>query len=387
MAKNTYDSSQLRHTAPLLFSPEVIRVVSRSRLVRLEFLTSLFDKNYKKYFPFKIPDVNLALPLIHLSEALQSLSSSEGFLRHIEEYKNNVDSTYFVTTLAAYFQVHGYSIVLEPEDNNAGGKADICIKDSISIVDVECKYPRKDATRELLPEVRAIDRTLRKYVTRPCHLFITYQNSLDAQALEKLGEFLSKRLSAVTAEGNIYHDKDVKIDVTKLLHEFEDKDIEVSLVLENFQTKSFHPTWIINRQGVGIGYAKTGVSGISSVLKQLKNSRHKVQSDRPFLVAIQSDSFVGERQENERALASTFQPQKNTRISGVVLVRWHYSIENGIEFVFDYISNPYARIPLAAEVAHKLFHRRPELPSSGHYSYTPFEFYRESQPDIFWPDP
>jgi len=89
---------------PIKVSKELLEVVPEPTIrERIQHLVGLFRYDYEKLFPTQIDEAAF-LYLAHLSLSLETLNSCEGFDAHLAQFKNDVDSTYLVTTLASYLR-------------------------------------------------------------------------------------------------------------------------------------------------------------------------------------------------------------------------------------------------------------------------------------------
>ena len=70
---------------------------------------------------------------------------------------------------------------------------------------------------------------------------------------------------------------------------------------------------------------------------------------------IDGNIILGSQDANNRALASAFQPQVNTRFSAAILVDYHPTFEN-LELVYEFkvVPNPFAKFSMSKEFE-KLF--------------------------------
>lgn len=315
---------------------------------KIQHLVGLFKQHYETLFSVEIDEITF-LFLSHLSLALEALQDCDGFDAHLKEFRNDVDSTYLVTTLAAYLSPRVQQITLEPETPSTSKRADIKVElETGRTIFFECKNPKKEVLTQLRGEQEPMYEALKGRVSRPCDVFLSYKETLTDDELARLGQFLEERLPLVTGEGTILDRDGIKIEVTNIRDSFQDiGEVQVQLVLENYHANERNPVNMINRDGVAIGFTKRGVSVISNLEQQLKASRRKVPREAPFVLAIHSDYLTGTLDDNLRAISSLFQPRKHTSFNGVLLMRWSYNFRDLIDHEFHYVNNPYARNPVA----------------------------------------
>jgi hypothetical protein len=104
---------------PTLYSKLPKDLISR----HFEFLIKTFKLDYKKYFPTSVTNESDLLFLIHLSRSLERLKDCDGFADHIKEFKNGIESTYFVTIIADYLITQSSKLSLEPTSDGLQKKS------------------------------------------------------------------------------------------------------------------------------------------------------------------------------------------------------------------------------------------------------------------------
>jgi hypothetical protein len=342
---------------PIQIKSELLQLIPQDLIhTRIQYLINLFKEKYEKLFETQIADQATLLFLLHLSFSLENLKDCSGFEDHLNEFTNDVDSTYFVTTLANYLQTRGYPVELEPQAGGISKRADIRIRiDGVPLY-LECKNPRRKILSSLRSEQEPMYNLLKAKINRPCDVFITYEHPLSQQQLEELGLFLESRLPMVTSEGTICDRDAIKIDVTNLRESFQDiGDVLLQMILENYPAAERNPVTIINRNGIAIGFVKTGVSVLDNLERQIKASLRKAPSDAALVVAVQSEYLTGSLDKNIRQISRLFHPKKFTSINGILLANWSYNFHSLIDFNFQYINNPYSVNPI--QDIHRLFRR------------------------------
>lgn len=332
----------------LKINPDLLNKIPVEILTKnLQFLIDTFKNEYKDLFPTAIGDEGALLYLMHLAESLRSLSICNGYSEHISEYKNDVFSTYFVTTVARYLQRKVQTLVLEPTIEGINKKSDISVEYFGNIIYFECKNPRKEVLSELVVEHEQMYSILSDYITKPCDISITYKNSLTVDSLHSIGQIMSERLIHVTGEGTIFNRDDIKIDVTNVRTEFVDiGQMTMSRMWENYHENEINPGTIINRNGKSMFLIKKGVSFSNNIERQFKNSKNKVPKDKPYVLCVLSEYISGSLADNINFVSSLFQPNKYTSFNGVLFVRYSYNFNQLINYDLNFINNPYARNPI-----------------------------------------
>lgn len=337
-----------RVEVPIRVTKELLKVVpDRQVRERVQHLVGLFKQDYEKLFPVEIGEHDF-LFLAHLSLALGALEGREGFDAHLAEFRNDVDSTYLVTALAAHLLPRVRDLELEPEPAPSGKRADIRVElEDGREVFFECKNPRREILGMLREEAEPMYEALRGHVPRPCDVTVAYEEPLSEEDLTRLGSFLEQRLPLVTGEGTILDRGSIQVDVTRVRERWEDVgEVLLQMVVPNRRGDARNPVTVVNRGGVAMCFVKRGAPFSGIVEQQLRASRGKAPRDAPLVLAVQSDLLTGPVADNVRAVSALFQPQKHTSFNGVVLVQWSYNFGSLIEHEFDYVNNPYARNPL-----------------------------------------
>lgn len=313
----------------------------------LNTLVDVFKKDYTKYFPAKISTITEALYLTHLGTAMQALKEVDGFEKHVQEYRNDIDSSYFVTVLADYFLPLVDLLELEPSFDLHSKYPDIKIQFNGESIYLECKNPKKNIMDGLMKEQRKMYESLSSVVKQyPCNLTVTYNEVVSEKLLTSLVKTLKERLAHVSGEGSIYYQNGIEVAVTnkgKLSADI--GEAYFSFILENSYSER-NLINIISVDGIAISFVKRRISVIDNITNQFKKCSKKVPETESLVLAIQSEYLTGHPSENMKIISSLFQPKRFTSISGVLLSNWDYSVENGIENSFIYINNPYARNPV-----------------------------------------
>ena len=333
---------------PIQINADLVSKYSKDLLVKhFKFLAHTFKRDYQKYFPLKITDESDLLYLIHLSRSLEALKDCVGFTDHIKEYKNDIDSTYLVTTLASYLLSRKSKLTLEPVSANISKKADILAIIDNQEVYFECKNPKTDILAPIVKEHEKFYEELHTSIFKPCDVFITY-NELDDKQIQDLKDFLKKKIPFITGEGEILNRNGVKVEIINVRDKFTDiGSVKLSMLLENYMEKALMPTTLINRNGVALGFTKNNVNAYKNIESQIKNSKNKVSKDKPLIAVINSEGLPGKFSDNVSFVNTLFNETKNTSFTGILFIRWQYSFEKLIEYEFTYINNPFARNQLS----------------------------------------
>jgi hypothetical protein len=329
---------------PTLYSKLPKDLISR----HFEFLIKTFKLDYKKYFPTSVTNESDLLFLIHLSRSLERLKDCDGFADHIKEFKNGIESTYFVTIIADYLITQSSKLSLEPTSDGLQKKADILATINGQDIYFECKNPQHDILSPIEKEHEEMYAALHSSVNKPCDVSITYQDTLTTKQLSDLGDFLKAKLPLVTGEGKILNYEGVKVEVTNVREQFTNiGDIRITRLWDNYQEKALHPGSIINRNGIAMMFFKTGVTAFKNIESQIRNSKNKVPKDKPLIAVIHAEGIPGKLIDNIEFVNSLFNENKYTSFNGVLFVRHCYTFQRLIEYQFHYVNNPFARNQLS----------------------------------------
>lgn len=311
------------------------------------FLVKAFGPEYKSLFPTEVlyePDL---LHLMHLSQALEKLKNCEGYSEHINEFKNDIESTYLVTIIAEYLLPKSEKIILEPSSDEISKKADILAFIDGQEIYFECKNPRLGILNPIGEEHEEMYSILHENVTKPCDVSITYQNRMSRDRLIELGKFLRAKLPLVTGEGTILNFQDVRVEVTNVRNQFQSiGDIRMTRFWDNYHEKSLQPGSLINRNGIAMMFFKSGVNAFNNIENQIRNSKNKVPKDRPLIAVIHAEAIPGKLTENIQFVQSLFNENKYTSFNGVLFIRYWYTFKNLINHDFHFINNPFSRNPI-----------------------------------------
>jgi hypothetical protein len=80
------------------------------------------------------------------------------------------------------------------------------------------------------------------------------------------------------------------------------------------------------RNGSTISITGPNVNYEDVLLKLIKKSTGQAVKEKPFILAISMNNMVGNWANNIQAIQSSFQPNKNTRFTGVLLIEYFVRI-------------------------------------------------------------
>ncbi|MGL6403668.1 hypothetical protein ACSZM0_15295 [Aeromonas hydrophila] len=330
---------------PITINEEILNYLDIQQLrTSIKSLATLFKMDYQNHFPLNISTIAEALHLIHAGTSLNKLNIVAGFDKHIKEYTNDKDSTYFVTVMADYLYSLTEELELEPSFDKHPKCPDIKIIFDSKPLYIECKNPKKDIVSGLSFEQKPMyDRLSHIIKAFPCNLSITYENPLSTDELTDLAVILAERLESATGEGTIYNRDGIEVGVTNLGGLSSNVgEMDFALILENKYSER-NLINIITKNGIAMSFIKKGVSVRKNIERQMKNCSKKVPYSESIVLAIQSEYLTGHIRDNIKMISQLFQPNKFTSISGVLLSNWNYDIDCIIKHNFIYINNPFAR--------------------------------------------
>ncbi|MFC1932273.1 hypothetical protein ACFLXU_01415 [Chloroflexota bacterium] len=319
----------------------------------------LFRSKAAYLIPDKINDVMTLQWIIRLSQSMKILKQYEGFERHLNTYtKSQVKSSYFVTTIACYLVEKGVDdLILEPQIASTGKNPDILVNLKGEEVYLECKTIDSKQF-DYLEEHNKMLEILHKYLNVPHQIDIRYKKSIPDTELHNLGKELHERLHHVKRDGKIINNDNFEVGV-QVRDEYMPLTIKFSMfgIMEDLVDHCRYPShsYGIDRHTISIGGPQVDFSKI--LRAKLSRSRKQYPDDKPYMLMIDGGIILGSQDANNRALASAFQPQVNTRFSAATLVDYHPTFESlGLVYDFKVVPNPFAKFPISKEFE-KLFYK------------------------------
>lgn len=302
-----------------------------------------------EYYKFVLPngklisDVRIYL-LDYLNSALDIIKNCKGFYKHIAEYKNDPESSFFVTVLADVLVGYGLKIELEPDILGHDKKPDLFafqMPDGIGVY-FECKQP-KDDTKNLLPEQRKIFDGIEDVISDQYSLSIFYRKELSTHEIEILSDAIKKSLQD---DSNIYENRcivdDDNLGIRLCISGMTD-NIERNMLIEiagipNFSDKKGYTNVNgINRYGKNIVFLKSATK--NTIDSQLKNSRYKVPKGSPYVVCIDFSGPRFDTDEYSKYILRHFEMSDYTAFSGVLLVEHGLLHDRKYSVQLHYIEN------------------------------------------------
>ena len=89
----------------------------------------------------------------------------------------------------------------------------------------------------------------------------------------------------------------------------------------------FYPAHAYMIEGKSISIAGPLVDFSKVLKKKIKDSRKQSTYENPYILVIDSSWFLGDMKENIRTIQTSFQPNQNTRFSGVLFVKQMHMIK------------------------------------------------------------
>lgn len=321
----------------------------------LDEFSRLYRSKAAYLIPDKINDVMTLQWIIRLSQSMKMLKQYKGFERHLNTYtKSQVKSSYFVTAVACYLVDKGVdNLILEPQIASTGKNPDILINLKGEEVYLECKTIDTKQF-DYLEEHNNMLEILHKYLDVPHQIDIRYKESISDIELHSLGKELQERLQQVKRDGKIINNDNFEVGV-QVRNEYMPQRIMFSIfgIMEDLVDNCRYPlhSYGIDRHTISIGGPRVDFSKI--LRAKLSRSRKQYPDNKPYILVIDGNIILGSRDANNRALASAFQPQVNTRFSAAILADYHPTFDS-LKLVYDFkvIPNPFAKFPISKEFEH-----------------------------------
>jgi hypothetical protein len=312
-------------------------------------LAQIFKQHFTDLVPTTIRNLSKLEYIVSLSKNLKKLRECEGFEEHISKYKGEqIRSNYFVTSLAGFLVERVDKLVLEPEIEKKKKRPDIYVNFRGEEVYVECKVIETKQF-DYYEEHKHMFEVLRKYIASPHQVSITYRRTLSDEELKRLGETLRKRVPLVKREGNIIDNEDLEVNVIPR-SDYGDKRFTIIMggITESLSENCSYPNHVFFKDGVTMSLSGPKVDYSKILRNKLEKSRPQSDVKKPYVLAIDATYMLGELTGNLRFLSTRFQPDRNTRFSGVLLARYTGNLEKN-PFEFKFVSNPYAKYPVSKE--------------------------------------
>lgn len=249
-----------------------------------------------KYYSYVLPMTEMMSEaelyrLDYLNSALDLSQEYKGFDKHIAEYKNNFNSTFFVTVISDLLLSHGLIVELEPESEKHSKKADLLAyqkEDGLRIY-FECKQANDDP-KHLLKEQRLIFDGIKDVISNQYSLACFYKKELDHEQIFKFRELI---IASITENSHIEENRvlvqDDELGLALVVSGVSDNlykgsRIEMSGLLNFSEERKYSHANGFNHEGKSILFYKDGSKNTIDGL--LKNSRKKVISGSAYVVCL-----------------------------------------------------------------------------------------------------
>jgi hypothetical protein len=314
----------------------------------LQYLVTIFNKDFLSMFPTEINDYSTASNIIYLSKHLQMLEKCEGFSTHIKNFKGDLRHSSFMTNIAHFLLPHVDLLKLEPHANENEKHPDIFIKFRDIEIFLECKVLNTKDNDFFKEHKLMVDR-LQKYLHVPHQIDIRYNKSLSVDEIEDLGKGIEALLKEVTSDGKIIDNDNLEVQV-QIRDQYGNPDIStlIVMVIQDISTNCYYPghAFSFNGKTMSIGGPKLDYSKF--LLRKIDKCRNQAIKEKPYILIIDGNKMLGDYSENIRRLSTSFQPTRNTRISGILIAKYGLDLNGFIE-EYKYISNPYSKFPVPKE--------------------------------------
>jgi hypothetical protein len=314
----------------------------------LSELASIFKDDYISVFPTEIKDNPTLSSLIILSKNLGKLKKCEGFDKHITNFKTDRFHSIFMTILSGFLVSKVNKLILESPIKNKTKQSDIFINFNNEQIFIECKSINTKQF-EYLDEHNKIFEILKEYIDFPHQIDLTYRNPLSQEEINKIGETLQEKLPRVTNDGKIINNEDLEVGV-QIREKYGNKNLKLLLTIHSghIHENCIYPGHVYAEDGKSISIVGPKVDYSKILIKKIKDSKNQHDPEKPYILAIDANNLLGDYSENLRKLATSFQPNINTRFSGILLVRYLNYIHK-FDLEFDFITNPYSKHPTSGK--------------------------------------
>jgi hypothetical protein len=311
-------------------------------------LVSIFKDDYITSFPTEIKDNPTLNALIFLSKNLEKLKKCEGFDKHLTNFKEDRSHSIFMTILSGFLVSNVDKLILESPIKNKTNQSDIYINLNDEQVYIECKSINTKQF-EYLDEHYKIFKILKEYIDFPHQIDLTYRNSFSDDEIKKIGETLREKLPKVTNDGKIIDNENLEIGI-QIREKYGNKNLQLFMAIHSrhINENCVYPGNVFLEDGKSMSIAGPKVDYSKILIKKIKDSKNQYDPEKPYILAIEANNILGDLSKNLRKLATSFQPNMNTRFSGFLLVKCLNYIDN-FDLEFNFITNPYSKHPTSGK--------------------------------------
>ncbi len=315
----------------------------------IDFFKDAFKEDIAFILPSSISNIFELNNFFKLHTQLSTLKDIKGFHEHCKQYKNDYTATNFVSIFAEYLVSKVDDIELEPTIENQETKPDIRCMFNGNEIYFECKEMNFIDHAKIKTEHLELLEIFKKNIRGAGQYTVTYTESFNDESLLLHTKRIGERREQVKGNGTIYNSKNDKEIIKVEYRELESPvppefnislDLDMKMYTEaghHFATSGFtrgNQTFLF--QGPIIDY-KTKIE------KKIKKSSKQAVIGKSFFLVIPKESILGDFFEAKTHIENSFQPTKNTRFSGVIIV------EHMKDVKCIYIPNPFSSNALNIE--------------------------------------
>lgn len=315
-------------------------------------LKNKMDKFFKYVLPngTEISDTEI-FRLDYLNTALEIIKNCEGFQEHIAEYKNDPESTFFVSVIADMLIGHGLIVKLEPTIPMQKKKPDIYAVQNPSGLGVyfECKQP-KESTLSLLPEQRIMFEGIEDVISNEYSLAMFYERTLTIKEIEEMRILIKE---SFMRDKNICENRiiisDNKLGVKLLIsgtssNIAKNGSIEFAGIPNFSDEKGYSNANGINRYGKNVVFYK--YYSKNTIDSQLKNSVGKVPEGTPYVICIDCSDSRFDFSKCSEYILRRFSLGDYKSFSGVLLIDHGVTTDGNYGVSSYFVENKYSKYPL-----------------------------------------
>ncbi len=336
--------------------------------------------------------------LIKLNKNLNILKNCQGFKKHVEKYhdENAFRHNYLVTSLAGFLFHKVDNVELEPivqHHEKRSGKIsekspdikiemegiDIYIEhESIDTEKFNYLDEHRNCAESIIKNLKEIPYQMEIIHKRP---FVkTNENKIENDRMRDLCKIINDKLPSVINEGVIINNDTFKVHVVKKSEESKNQMSNIRSIREigkdkfylrmneyerlivygskkdDIEDKEFHKYcfflalcdtaehYIYSSHTFFLSKSIIIIAGPENIdfkpvlYEKIKRARSQSPIDKAYVLVINEEEMLGSIKENREILENIFQSRKNSRFSGILLVK------NDIKGLdFDFIQNPYGK--------------------------------------------
>lgn len=318
----------------------------------ISFLRDAFGFRYTDIFATEILNTNQADNIYHTYQTLHTISNLAGFSRFVKLFNRNDSSGYLFSARTAALLKNKFDVELEPITENNGRMPDLKVKIGSKPVFIECKTIDINKFYQKA-EKKEIAKSIRSKIQTPNQITVFFNDSESIKILRKklIDKQFVKQILITKNELDLQTKEGLHINVIPRM-EFADPDYfgYMQMIMEDNISGERKPGFVFQELGHSTGVFGPLIDFSSCLEKKRGKSRTQYVEGYPYILAIDASNILGDPSQNLRYIRRWFQPNINTRYSGILLCRMFSRNSNSYSVELDYLKNDYSRYSIDAKL-------------------------------------